>query len=146
MAISLPTPNVESDSITELKTTVENTWDNPILSARLSVKHDDAIFDALQQADGSTIKGRKRKRPTVADDNRDTPELQALQEQLDSTPLKCWGCVHLFPTFSTTNNPVQIRQRVDLIHANLQEFGLQRPTFSKKDRARIVGGTRPAWL
>ncbi|KIM69155.1 hypothetical protein SCLCIDRAFT_1208589 [Scleroderma citrinum Foug A] len=77
--------------ITELKTTVENTWDNPILSARLSVKHDDAIFDALQQADGSTIKGRKRKRPTVADDNRDTPELQALQEQLDSTPLKCWG-------------------------------------------------------
>ncbi|KAL4080331.1 hypothetical protein V8B97DRAFT_738644 [Scleroderma yunnanense] len=77
-------------SVAELKATVENTWDNPMFSAHLSLKHEDAIFGALGQADGSAIKGRKRKRPTVTDGSGDTPELRALQEQMDTIPLRCW--------------------------------------------------------
>ncbi|KAL4074171.1 snRNA-activating protein of 50kDa MW C terminal-domain-containing protein [Scleroderma citrinum] len=79
-----------SGSVAELKATVENTWDNPMFSAHLSLKHEDAIFGALGQADGSAIKGRKRKRPTVTDGSGDTPELRALQEQMDTIPLRCW--------------------------------------------------------
>lgn len=84
-----------SNRVAELKGIIENTWDNPVLSAHLSLKHDDALLGALEQAGGFTAKGRKRKRPVVTDDNRDVPELRVLQEQLDSVPLRCWGLVQL---------------------------------------------------
>lgn len=79
-----------SGSIAELKTTIEDVWNNPMISAHLYTKHDDAISSALGQADGLAQKGRKRKRLDLADQSRDTPELQALQEYLQSVPLRCW--------------------------------------------------------
>ncbi|KIO09904.1 hypothetical protein M404DRAFT_111474, partial [Pisolithus tinctorius Marx 270] len=77
-------------SIAELKTTIEDAWNNPMISAHLYTKHDDAISSALGQADGLAQKGRKRKRLDLADQSRCTPELQALQEYLQSVPLRCW--------------------------------------------------------
>ncbi|KAI6046044.1 hypothetical protein EDC04DRAFT_2888211 [Pisolithus marmoratus] len=79
-----------SGSIAELKTISEDAWNNPMISAHLYTKHDDAISSALGQMDGYAQKGRKRKRFDLADQSRSTPEVQALQEHLLSTPLKCW--------------------------------------------------------
>lgn len=79
-----------SGSIAELKIITEDAWNNPRVSAHLYTRHDDALFSALGQTDSLAQKGRKRKRFDLAGQSRSTPELQALQEYLLSTPLKCW--------------------------------------------------------
>lgn len=83
-----------SGSIAELKMITEDAWNNPMISAHLYTRHDDAISSALGQADSLAQKGRKRKRFGLAGQCRSAPELQALQEYLLSTPLKCWEYVH----------------------------------------------------
>lgn len=79
-----------SGSIAELKMITEDAWNNPMVSAHLYTRHDDAISSALGQADSLAQKGRKRKRFDLAGQCGSAPELQALQERLLSTPLKCW--------------------------------------------------------
>ncbi|KAF9222581.1 hypothetical protein BS17DRAFT_783085 [Gyrodon lividus] len=80
-----------SGSVAALKTTVEEVWGNPILSAHLYRIHDTAVNAVHGQANTQTPKGRKRKRLPAPEANEVVPEVRALQERLDSISLACWG-------------------------------------------------------
>ncbi|KAF9244968.1 snRNA-activating protein of 50kDa MW C terminal-domain-containing protein [Melanogaster broomeanus] len=80
-----------SASVAELKATVEEVWNNPILSAHLYRMHDAAVNAVLGQDNPPAPKGRKRKRLPVPESNEVDPEVRALQEKLDAISLSCWG-------------------------------------------------------
>ncbi|KIJ67958.1 hypothetical protein HYDPIDRAFT_37536 [Hydnomerulius pinastri MD-312] len=81
-----------SGSVSELKTTIEETWNNPMLSAHLYRMHDSAVNAVHGQADKPVPqRGRKRKLQPITDASENVPEVRALQEKLDAIHLSCWG-------------------------------------------------------
>ncbi|KIK92826.1 hypothetical protein PAXRUDRAFT_829589 [Paxillus rubicundulus Ve08.2h10] len=79
-----------SESVAGLKSTVEEVWDNPMLSAHLYRMHDTTANTICGEANPSAPKGRKRKRLPVPGEDVVVPEVRALQEKLDSISLGCW--------------------------------------------------------
>ncbi|KAH7929861.1 hypothetical protein BV22DRAFT_1056084 [Leucogyrophana mollusca] len=79
-----------TESISELKTAIESTWDNPTLCAQILRSHDTAVASLHGQTDTPVIRGKKRKRPNGEGGSRNQ-EVTAMQEKLDAINLKCWG-------------------------------------------------------
>ncbi|KAH7888531.1 snRNA-activating protein of 50kDa MW C terminal-domain-containing protein [Phlebopus sp. FC_14] len=80
-----------SGGVSEVKATIEDAWNNPILSAHLYRAHDAALV-AVQGQAGSAQRGRKRKHASSTSEESDAPpEVRALQEKLDAISLRCWG-------------------------------------------------------
>ncbi|KAF8844640.1 hypothetical protein BDN67DRAFT_1065814 [Paxillus ammoniavirescens] len=79
-----------SESVAGLKSTVEEVWNNPMLSAHLYRMHNATANTVCGEADPSAPKGRKRKRLPVPGEDAVVPEVRALQEKLDSISLSCW--------------------------------------------------------
>ncbi|KIJ18944.1 hypothetical protein PAXINDRAFT_70365, partial [Paxillus involutus ATCC 200175] len=78
-------------SVAGLKSTVEEVWDNPMLSAHLYRMHNATANTVCGEANPSAPKGRKRKRFPVPGEDAVVPEVRALQEKLDSISLSCWS-------------------------------------------------------
>ena len=79
------------DSVAKLKTTVEEVWDNPMLSAHLYRTHTTAVNAVHSQAGGPASKSRKRKYLPDPETVQAHPDVQALQEKLEAISLQCWG-------------------------------------------------------
>lgn len=79
------------DSVAELKATVEEVWDNPMLSAHLYRTHAAAVNAVHSQAGGPASKSRKRKHLPDPETVEAQPEVRALQEKLEAISLRCWG-------------------------------------------------------
>ncbi|EGN99648.1 hypothetical protein SERLA73DRAFT_72446 [Serpula lacrymans var. lacrymans S7.3] len=85
-------------SIAELKSSAEDAWNNPIVSAHLIKNHETAVGAIYDQADTSKSSrttasnrgGRKRKRQDE-EGLADRPEVKSLQEKLDAIQLNCWS-------------------------------------------------------
>ncbi|KAG2150536.1 snRNA-activating protein of 50kDa MW C terminal-domain-containing protein [Suillus clintonianus] len=80
-----------SGSISELKSSLEQVWDNPVLSAHVLRQHESTVAAVRGQADAPAPKGRKRKRYVAPEGSESAPEVLQLQEKLDAVNLKCWG-------------------------------------------------------
>ncbi|OAX41083.1 hypothetical protein K503DRAFT_686222, partial [Rhizopogon vinicolor AM-OR11-026] len=76
------------NSISELKSSIEEVWDNPLLSAHVLRQHESAIASVYDQADVPGARKRKRKR---LEGSESAPGVPQLQERLDSVNLTCWG-------------------------------------------------------
>ncbi|KAH7913909.1 snRNA-activating protein of 50kDa MW C terminal-domain-containing protein [Hygrophoropsis aurantiaca] len=80
-----------TDSISALKGTIENAWNNPILCAHLTRNHDASVAALYGQTDLSATKGKKRKRAAHGDSANHSQELSAMQDELDAISLNSWG-------------------------------------------------------
>ncbi|KAG1734680.1 uncharacterized protein EDB91DRAFT_581966 [Suillus paluster] len=78
-------------SISELKASLEQVWDNPVLSAHVLRQHKSTVASVHSQADAPAPKGRKRKRLVAPEGSESAPGVLQLQEKLDSVNLRCWG-------------------------------------------------------
>lgn len=77
-------------SISDLKSSLEQVWDNPVLSAHVLRQHESTVATVCGQADAPAPKGRKRKRHIAPEGSESTPEVLQLQEKLDAVNLRCW--------------------------------------------------------
>jgi snRNA-activating protein complex subunit 3 len=80
-------------SISDLKSSLEQVWDNPILSAHVLRQHESTVASVCGQADAPATKGRKRKRQIAPEGSESAPEVLQLQEKLDAVNLRCWRYV-----------------------------------------------------
>ncbi|KAG1808202.1 snRNA-activating protein of 50kDa MW C terminal-domain-containing protein [Suillus subaureus] len=80
-----------NESISDLKSSLDQVWDNPVLSAHVLRQHESTIASVRGQADAPAPKGRKRKRDIAPEGSESTPEVLQLQEKLDAVNLRCWG-------------------------------------------------------
>jgi hypothetical protein len=78
-------------SISDLKSSLDQVWDNPVLSAHVLRQHESTVASVHGQADAPAPKGRKRKRHIAPEGSESTPEVIQLQEKLDAVNLRCWG-------------------------------------------------------
>ncbi|KIK44589.1 hypothetical protein CY34DRAFT_802457 [Suillus luteus UH-Slu-Lm8-n1] len=77
-------------SISDLKSSLEQVWDNPVLSAHVLRQHESTVASVCGQADAPATKGRKRKRQIAPEGSESAPEVLQLQEKLDAVNLRCW--------------------------------------------------------
>ncbi|OJA13064.1 hypothetical protein AZE42_01906 [Rhizopogon vesiculosus] len=75
-------------SISELKSSIEEVWDSPLLSAHVLRQHESTIASVYDQADVPGTRKRKRKR---LEGSESAPGVPQLQDKLDSVNLTCWG-------------------------------------------------------
>ncbi|KAG2345564.1 hypothetical protein BDR05DRAFT_988652 [Suillus weaverae] len=80
-----------TESISDLKSSLEQVWDNPVLSAYVMRQHEFTVASVRGQADAPAPKGRKRKRHIAPEGSECAPEVLQLQEKLDAVNLRCWG-------------------------------------------------------
>ncbi|KAG1867392.1 snRNA-activating protein of 50kDa MW C terminal-domain-containing protein [Suillus subluteus] len=80
-----------NESISDLKSSLDQVWDNPVLSAHVRRQHESTVASVRDQADVPAPKGRKRKRDIAPEGSESTPEVLQLQEELDAVNLRCWG-------------------------------------------------------
>ncbi|KAG2119589.1 snRNA-activating protein of 50kDa MW C terminal-domain-containing protein [Suillus discolor] len=79
-----------NESISDLKSSLEQVWDNPVLSAHVLRQHESTVASVRGQADVPVPKGRKRKRHVAPEGSESSPESLQLQEKLDAVNLRCW--------------------------------------------------------
>ena len=79
------------DSVSDLRVTVEEVWNNPMLSAHLQHTHTTAVSALHGQAGGPASKSRKRKHLPDPEVVEAQSEVRALQQKLDAISLQCWG-------------------------------------------------------
>ena len=79
---------LRSDSVTSIKSSIEDVLNNPTLYAHVTKTHETNTYLIHEHADTSTR--RKRKRPGVLDPAHEVPAVTALQKTLDNVPLKAW--------------------------------------------------------
>ncbi|KAG1802777.1 snRNA-activating protein of 50kDa MW C terminal-domain-containing protein [Suillus plorans] len=79
-----------NESISDLKSSLEQVWDNPVLSAHVLRQHESTVASVRGQADAPVPKGRKRKRHVAPEGSESSPEALQLQEKLDAVNLRCW--------------------------------------------------------
>lgn len=80
-----------NESISDLKSSLDQVWDNPVLSAHVLRQHESTVASVREQADAPAPKGRKRKRHIAPEGSESAPEVLQLQEKLDAVNLRCWG-------------------------------------------------------
>ncbi|KAJ8584339.1 hypothetical protein M405DRAFT_875659 [Rhizopogon salebrosus TDB-379] len=78
-------------SISELKSSLEQVWDDPILSAHLLRQHESTVASVHDQADAPGTRKRKRKRLIAPEGGESAPGVSQLQDKLDAVDLRCWG-------------------------------------------------------
>ncbi|KAF7376285.1 Expansin-like EG45 domain-containing protein [Mycena sanguinolenta] len=89
-ALSLPEypPDIaEQCSVADIRDSLTAIGDDPRLMAHLIKNHELAISNLHMAAERTA---RSRKRPPVRDTSNDTPEIIALQQELDAIPLESW--------------------------------------------------------
>ncbi|KAG2146029.1 snRNA-activating protein of 50kDa MW C terminal-domain-containing protein [Suillus bovinus] len=79
-----------NESISDLRSSLEQVWDNPILSAHVLRQHESTVAFVRSQADTPAPKGRKRKRHDAPEGSEYAQEVLQLQEKLDGVNLRCW--------------------------------------------------------
>jgi snRNA-activating protein complex subunit 3 len=109
-------------SISELKSSLEQVWDDPILSAHLLRQHESTVASVHDQADAPGTRKRKRKRLIAPEGGESAPGVSQLQDKLDAVDLRCWRYVSTFAYWSSLTSSRQVDSRVCALYPCCQEF------------------------
>jgi len=80
-------------SISELKSSIEQVSNNPLLSAHVLRQHESLVASVHDQAVAPGTRKRKRKRLNALEDSESAPGVLQLQDKLNAVDLRCWGYV-----------------------------------------------------